>query len=125
MLIDTQIKGFKHLRPGAECAILRTERFGRGHSYSLRTIKSFDVIAGEIAIEGTWLTFGMDGYELGHTGGEPRQRLIVPVPDDVRAEVWRGESRERLEMLLRNWKTLDDNLIMALMETVDHWYEKK
>lgn len=124
-MIDTQIKGFKHLRPGAECAILRSERFGRGHSYSLGTIKSFDVIAGEIAVDGAWQTFGMDGYELGHTGGEPRLRIIVPVSDEIRAEVWRNSARERVDMLLRNWKTLDDNLIMAMIETIDRWHGTK
>lgn len=123
--LDTQIKGFKHLRPGAECAILRVERFGRGRSYRLGTIKRFDVMKGEIEVDGAWQTFGMDGYELGGTGGEPRLRIIVPIPDEVRAEVWRNESRDRIQTLLHNWKKLDDNLIMALMETIDQWYEKK
>lgn len=123
--LDTQIKGFKHLKQGAECAIIRTERFGRGRSYRLGTIKSFNVMTGKIEVDGAWQTFGMDGYEIGGTGGEPRLRIIVPVPDEVRTEVWRNESRDRVETLLRNWKKLDDNLIMALVETIDQWYEDK
>lgn len=125
MTLDTQIKGFKHLKSGAECAIVITERFGRGRYYTLRTIRSFDILSGVIELEGTARTFGMNGYELGHTGGEPRQRLIVPVPDEVRTEIWKREAKRRIETLLLNWKNVDLGLVQAIIEAIDLWYEQR
>lgn len=113
------IKGFKHLRPGAEVAVRHSERFGRGVSWALHTISEIDLIAGVIRLSGTLREFGLDGYERGGTDGEPRQRLLAPVPDEARRFVWRQSAKGRLETLLYNWPNVDDRLIAALIETLD------
>lgn len=61
--------------------------------------------------------------EIGNTGGDPRQRLIVPVPDEVRREIWRREARGQLDALLKNWQKADDELIRAIIEAMDRWRE--
>jgi hypothetical protein len=87
----SDIKGFKYLRAGSECAIERREPFGRGVSYSLATIKAFDPFAGIIEIVGSAYTFSTDGYQLGRTGGEPRRRLSWrDIPPDETVLHFRG-----------------------------------
>lgn len=118
------IKGFKHLRPGEEVAVEVREMFGRGVSYYIRTIREVDFIEGVICLTGTAREFGLDGAELGHTGGEPRHCLIVPIPDEVRRVIWRDKANDRIRTLLHNWKKLDDNLIQAVIEAIDQWDDK-
>jgi hypothetical protein len=121
----SDIKGFKYLRAGSECAIERREPFGRGVSYSLATIKAFDPFAGIIEIVGSAYTFSTDGYQLGRTGGEPRRRLIVPVTPEIHRIVFRHDARNRLELLLHNWKTVDDQVIQALLTVLDEALSEK
>ena len=113
---DSTIKGFKHLRPGTEAAVLIKDRFGRNPRHVLRTISEVDFIAGIVRLDGTGRVFGLDGVEIGCMYNEPRQRLIVPVSDNVRREIWRREAREKVERLLKDWEKIDDDRIRAIVE---------
>lgn len=112
------IKGFKHLRPGTEVAVLIKDRFGRNPRHVLRAISEVDFIAGIVRLAGTSREFGLDGVEIGRMYAEPRQRLIAPVPDDMRRKIWRRDVRERVEGLLKDWDKLDDDRIRAIVEVL-------
>jgi hypothetical protein len=115
------IKGFKHLRPGVEVAVCIRERFKRDPHHTLRTIAEVDFIGDVIRLNGTAREFGLDGIERGHTGGEPRQRLLVPIPDDVRREIWRTDARERFAAIIRDWPKADDGLIKTILVAIDEY----
>ena len=115
-MANSVIKGFKHLRPGVEVAVLIKDKFGYNPRHVLRTISEVDYMAGIVRLNGTACEFGFDGMEIGHMSSEPRQRLIVPVPDDVRHAIWRREAREKIEALLKAWEKLDDEQIRAIVE---------
>lgn len=119
------LKGVEHLKPGTEVAVCIRERFGRGTYHVLRTIRSVDFMAGVIRLEGTEREYGLEGMEWRPVYGEPSQRLIMPVTDEIRREIWRRETKERIENLLRNWKTVDDGLLRAMMQSIDAWYKEK
>lgn len=117
--MTSEIKGFKHLRPGTEVAVLIKDRFGRNPRHVLRTITEVDFIAGVVRLDGTSREFGLDGVEIGRMYAEPRQRLIVPVPGGVRREIWRREAREKVERLLRDWDKINDDRIRAIVEVME------
>lgn len=116
-----QIKGFKHLRPGAEVAIATQQPFTTQHAYRITTIDEVDMLAGTITVHGSGRTFRFDGSCLygSYVPGEPTARLVAPVTDEVRRAIWRAESRERLETLLHNWRTVDDQTIERVMAALD------